>query len=108
MNAFAYMLDIARKNAHKVFKEIKQDIRTFDFVWQLGMLLLNVPITRRLANSVGLEQTVVTKMHKVLKVVESPKAAEVSMLDASDRNRCHLKKYDEKYKENKNSLPKSK
>ena len=89
MNAFAYMLDIARKNPHTVFKEIKLDIRTFNFIWQLGMLLVNVHITRHLANSVGLEQTVVTKMHKVSKVVESPKAADVSMYDASDRNRCH-------------------
>ena len=40
MNAFAYMLDTTRTNAHTVFKEIKHDIRTFDFIWQLGMLLV--------------------------------------------------------------------
>ena len=28
-------------------------------------------------------------MHKVLKVAESPRATEVSMQDASDRNQCH-------------------
>ena len=33
MNAFAYLLDTARTNAHTVFKEIKHDIRTFDFIW---------------------------------------------------------------------------
>ena len=37
---------------------------------------------RRLANTVGLQQTV---MYKVLKVAESPKAADASMQDASDR-----------------------
>ena len=61
MNAFAYMPDTARTNAHTVFKEIKHDIRTFDFIWQLGMLVVNVHITRRLANSMGLQQTVITK-----------------------------------------------
>ena len=64
MNAFAYMLDTARTNAHTVFKEIKHDIRTFDFIWQLGMLVVNVHITRRLANSMGLQQTVITKCLK--------------------------------------------
>ena len=73
MNAFAYMLDTARTNAHTVFKEIKHDIRTFDFIWQLGMLLVNTHITRRSANNVGLQQTVITKMCKVLKVAESLK-----------------------------------
>ena len=33
MNVFAYMLDTARTNAHSVFKEIKHDICTFDFIW---------------------------------------------------------------------------
>ena len=61
MNAFFYMIDTARTNAHTVFKEIKHDIRTFDFIWQLGMLVVNVHITRRLANSMGLQQTVITK-----------------------------------------------
>ena len=37
----------------------------------------------------GLQQKVITKMHKVLKVAESPRATEVSMQDASDRNQCH-------------------
>ena len=73
MNAFAYMRDTARTNAHIVFKEIKHDIRTFDFIWQLGMLLVNTHITRRSANNVGLQQTVITKMCKVLKVAESLK-----------------------------------
>ena len=89
MNTFAFMLDAAHENAHTVFKEIKQDIFTFDFIWQLRMLLVNAHITRRLANSAGLHQTVITKIRKVLKVAESPKAADVSMQDASDRNRCH-------------------
>ena len=83
MNAFAYMLDTARTNAHTVFKEIKHDIRTFDFIWQLGMLLENALITRPLANPVGLQQTVIAKMRKVLKVAESLKVADVSMQDAS-------------------------
>ena len=56
MNAFAYMLDTVRTNAHTVFKEIKYDIRTFDFIWQLRMLLMNAHITRRLANPVWLQQ----------------------------------------------------
>ena len=73
MTVFAYMLDTARTNAHTVFKEIKHDIRTFDFIWQLGMLLVNTHITRRSANNVGLQQTVITKMCKVLKVAESLK-----------------------------------
>ena len=59
----------------------------------------------------GLEQTVITKMRKVL-VAESPKAADVSMQDASDRNRCHICieeiRGQEKYKENKNKLAKVK
>ena len=108
MTVFAYMLDTARTNAHTVFKEIKHDIRTFDFIWQLGMLLVNAQITRRLVNPVGLQQTVITKMRRVLKVAESPKAAEVNMQDASDRNRCHICieeiRGQEKYKENKNKL----
>ena len=83
------MLDTSRKNAHKVFKEIKQDIRTFDLIWQLGMLLVNAHITRRLTNHVGLQQTVIKNMYKILKVAESPKAGDVSIQDASDRNRCH-------------------
>ena len=111
MNAFAYMLDTTRTNAHTVFKEIKHDIRTFDFIWQLGMLLVNAHITCHLANPVGLQQTVITKMRKVL-VAESPKAADVSMQDASDRNRCHICieeiRGQEKYKENKNKLAKVK
>ena len=57
MNALAYMLDTASTNAHTVFKEIKHDIRTFDFIWQLGMLLVNAYITCCLANPVGLQQT---------------------------------------------------
>ena len=85
-----YMLDTARTDANTVFQEIKHDIRTFDFIWQLGMLLVNAHIPCRLANPVGLQQTVITKMRKVLKVAESPKAADVSMQDASDRNRCHI------------------
>ena len=56
MNAFAYMLDTVRTDAHTVFKEIKYDIRTFDFIWQLRMLLMNAHITRRLANPVWLQQ----------------------------------------------------
>ena len=56
MNAFAYMLDTVRTNAHTVFKEIKYDIRTFDFIWQLRMLLMNAHITRRLANPVWIQQ----------------------------------------------------
>ena len=104
MNAFAYMLDAARTNAHTIFKEIEHDIHTFDFIWQLEMLLVNAHI-RRLANPVGLQQTV---MCKVLKVAESPKAADVGMQDASDRNRCHIcieeMRGQEKYKENKNKL----
>ena len=89
MNAFTYMLDTSRTNAHTVFKEIKHDIRTFDFIWQLGMLLVNAHITRRVANPVGLQQTVVTKMRKVL-VAQPPKAADASLQDATDRNRCHI------------------
>ena len=83
------MLDTTRKNAHTVFKEIKQDIRTFDFIWQLGMLLVNAHITRCLTNHVGLQQTVITNMCKVLEVAESPKVRDVSMQNASDKNRCH-------------------
>ena len=102
------MLDTARTNAHTVYKEIKHDIRTFDFIWQLGMLLVNAHITRRSANPVVLQQTVITKKRNVLKVAESPKAAYVSMQDASDRNRCHNCieeiRGQEKYKENKNKL----
>ena len=56
MNAFAYMLDTVRTDAHTVFKEIKYDIRTFDFIWQLRMLLMNAHITRRLANPVWIQQ----------------------------------------------------
>ena len=112
MTVFAYMLDTARTNAHTVFKEIKHDIRTFDFIWQLGMLLVNAQITRRLVNPVGLQQTVITKMRRVLKVAESPKAADVSTQGASDRNRCHICTEEirgqEKYKENKNKLAKVK
>ena len=33
MNVFAYMLDTACTNAHTVFREIKHDICTFDFIW---------------------------------------------------------------------------
>ena len=33
MNVFAYALDTARTNTRTVFKEIKHDIRTFDFIW---------------------------------------------------------------------------
>ena len=33
MNVFAYMLDTVRTNAHTIFKEIKHDICTFDFIW---------------------------------------------------------------------------
>ena len=51
-------------------------------------------------------------MRKVLKVADSPKAADVSMQDASDRNRCHIYiekiRGQEKYKENKNKLSKVK
>ena len=50
------------------------------------MLLVNAHITRRFANPVVLQQTVITKMRKLLKVAESPKAAAVSIQDASDRN----------------------
>ena len=108
MNAFPYMLDTARTNAHIVFKEIKHDIRTFDFIWQLGKLLANAHITLRLDNPVGLQQTVIEKMRKVVKVTESLKATHVSMQDASDINRCHICveeiRGQEKYKENKNKL----
>ena len=73
---------------------------------------MNAHITRRLPNPVGLQQTVITKMRKVLKVADSPKAADVSMQDASDRNRCHIYiekiRGQEKYKENKNKLAKVK
>ena len=84
------MLDTARTNAHTVYKEIKHDIRTFDFIWQLGMLLVNAHITRRSANPVVLQQTVITKKSKVLKVAESPKVAYVSMQDASNRYWCQI------------------
>ena len=56
MNAFAYMLDTAHSNANTVFKKIKHDIHTFDFIWQLGMLLVNAHITHCLDNPVGLQQ----------------------------------------------------
>ena len=112
INVFAYMLHTACTNAHTVFKEIKHDIPTFDIIWQLGMFLVNAHITRRLANRMGLQQTVKTKMHKVLKVAESPKAAGIIMQDASDRNRCHICiaeiRGQERYKENKNKLAKVK
>ena len=45
MNAFACMLALPAK-INTVYKEIKQDIRTFYFIWQLGMLLVNVHLTR--------------------------------------------------------------
>ena len=61
MNVFAYMLDTARTNARTVFEEIKHDIRTFDFIWELGKLLVNAHITRCLANPVGLQQTVIKR-----------------------------------------------
>ena len=61
MNVFAYMLDTARTNARTVFKEIKHDICTFDFIWELGKLLVNAHITRCLANPVGLQQTVIKR-----------------------------------------------
>ena len=51
-------------------------------------------------------------MPKVLKVAESPKAADVSMQAAKDRNWCHICTEEirgqEKYKENKNKLAKVK
>ena len=112
LNAFAYMLDTARTNAHTVFKEIKHDIRTFDFIWQLGMLLVNTNITRHLANPMRSQQTVTTKIRKILKVAESPEAADVSIPDASDRNRCHICieeiRGQEMYKEKKHKLTKVK
>ena len=112
MNAFAYMIDTARTNAHTVFKEIKHDVLTFDFIWELGMLLVNAHIIRRLANPVELQQTIIIKMRKVLRVAESIKAAGVSMQDASDINWCHICiegiRGQEKYKENKNKLAKVK
>ena len=70
----------ARQCPHKCahsFQGNQKRIRTFDFIWQLGLLLVNTHITRRLANNVRLQQTVITKMRKVLKVAVSPKAAEV-------------------------------
>ena len=51
-------------------------------------------------------------MRKILKVAESPKAADISMQDASDRNQCHICIEEiwgrEKYKENKYKLAKLK
>ena len=51
-------------------------------------------------------------MRQALKVAESPKARDVSMQDASDRNECHICIEEilgqEKYKENKNKLAKAK
>ena len=46
------------------------------------LLILFGSWERCLANTVGLQQTV---MYKVLKVAESPKAADASVQDASDR-----------------------
>ena len=112
INIFVYMLNTARTNAHTVYKEIKHDIRTFDFIQQLGMLLVNAHITRRSANPVVLQQTVITKKRKVLKVAESPKAAYVCMQDASNRYWCQICieeiRGQVKYKENKNKLTKVK
>ena len=112
MNAFAYMLDTARTNAHTVFKEIKHDIRTFDFIWQLRILFVNANITRRFGNPVGLQQTIIIKIRQVFKVVESSKAADVSMQGTSDRNWCHICieeiRRQEKCKENKKKLAKVK
>ena len=112
MTVFAYMLDTARTNAHTVFKEIKHDIRTFDFIWQLRMLLVNAYIARHFAKPVDLQQTLITKMREILKVALPPKAADISMQDASDRNRCHICieeiRGQEKHKENKNKLAKVK
>ena len=112
MNAFAYMIDTARTNAHTVFKEIKHDVLTFDFIWELGMLLVTAHIIRCLANPVELQQTIIIKMRKVLRVAESIKAAGVSMQDASDINWRHICiegiRGQEKYKENKNKLAKVK
>ena len=112
MNAFAYMLDTARTNVHTVFKEIKHDIRTFDFIWQLRILLVNANITRRFGNPVGLQQTIIIKIRQVFKVVESSKAADVSMQGTSDRNWCHICieeiRRQEKCKENKKKLAKVK
>ena len=110
MNAFAYMLDTFRTNAHSVVKEIKLEIRPFDFIWQLGMLLVNAHVTCCLTNTVGLQQTVITKLRKNFKVAESPKAADVSMQEASDRYWCHICieeiRGQEKCKENKDKLAK--
>ena len=76
------------------------------------MLLVNAHITHCLDNPVGLQQTVITKMCKVLKVAESPTATDISMQDASDRNCCYSCIEEiwgqEKYKENKNTLAKVK
>ena len=76
------------------------------------MLLVNAHITRRSANPVVLQQTVITKKRKVLKVAESPKAAYVSMQDASNRYWCQICieeiRGQVKYKENKNKLTKVK
>ena len=112
MNAFDYMLDTACASAHTVFKEIKHDIRTFDFIWQLRILLVNANITRRFGNPVGLQQTVIIKIRQVFKVVESSKAADVSMQGTSDRNWCHICieeiRRQEKCKENKKKLAKVK
>ena len=66
------------------------------------MLLVNAHITYCSANCAGLQQILISKM-QVLKVAESPKAADVSMKDAGDKNWCHIcigeMRGQEKYKE---------
>ena len=127
MNALAYMLDTASTNAHTVFKEIKHDIRTFDFIWQLECFLwMHILLVVWL---ILWGYSKLTKMRKVFKIAESPKATDVSMLDASDRTisvtsilhtnvccfwwLCYHScieeiRGQEKYKENKNKLAKVK
>ena len=73
---------------------------------------MNANITRRFGNPVGLQQTIIIKIRQVFKVVESSKAADVSMQGTSDRNWCHICieeiRRQEKCKENKKKLAKVK
>ena len=81
LNALAFILDTERTNAMTILKDARDSqLTSFEFTWQLGKNLVVPPNN-------GLQSVLLTKMRKILGVIERPHNLAGS---SQSVGRCHV------------------
>ena len=92
MNALVFVLDTIKTNAKTILQEYVNPIkmRSFNFTYKLGKMLVLPDLERRYASPNGLQSQLLNKIQRVLKVAES-RCIEKT-LDNAKKVRCHVSK----------------